>query len=59
MDLNPCQHVILTVRMVNTEMTVFLLSLSFLQCSDDEVKMSFTSPRTITVCSNSAPMSYL
>ena len=50
---------ILTVMMVNTEMTVFLLSLSFLQCSDDEVKMSFTSPRTITVYSNSVPISYL
>lgn len=30
------------VMMVDTEVTTFSASLSFLQCSDDMVKMSFT-----------------
>lgn len=41
-DLNPCKHMVSVVMMVDTEVTTFSASLSFLQCSDDMVKMSFT-----------------
>lgn len=49
---------ILTVMTVGTEMTVFLPSLSFLQCSDDKVKMSFTS-RTRRGYSDSIPIIFI
>lgn len=41
-ELNLCKHMIFTVMMADTEMTIFLPSLCFLQSCDDKAKRIFT-----------------